>query len=128
MDTTSLWIHRRLIKATAEHEASDQIIDGAILEVTRHLRAELLEVGIDSEKWKKVPKMIVRATIYGTIATLWASHPEIFSSTGIIQEQFAMEYWEERFINSLQRFLQTKRVDIIKVEQLTSRIQVPLTN
>jgi len=93
-----------------------------------YLRAELLEVGIDSEKWEKIPKRIVRATIYATIATLWASHPEIFSSTGIIQEQFAMEYWEERFTNSLQRFLQTKRVNIIKVEQLISRIQVPLTN
>jgi asparagine synthetase B (glutamine-hydrolysing) len=127
----SIWASRRLIERVAaldESNLSDDQLNALIRDTMNNIKALLFRWGFqDYEKWygEEVPVSIKLATVYGTVAALWAERPELFESTGIIHEQNAMEYWEARFERAITQFLRTKSVNPVRVRELVSSIHLP---
>lgn len=131
MNMTSTWASRGLIRRTVafdESNLSDDQLNGLIRGTMNSIKGLLIRWGFqDYEKWhdEDVPTSIKLATVYGTIATLWAERPELFDSTGILQEENAMEHWERRFENAMSQFLRTKGMNPVRVRELVSTIRLP---
>lgn len=126
------WTNRRYLNGVvdlSELDMRDAILEYVIEGVMEDLQGELTANSIDYSTWTDitlVPILIRRAVTYGVVASLYARKAKTFRSrvipsvqpvtvTVMGDERLAMEHWENRRDNALNKYLTSTDVDRVLV-------------
>ncbi|MCW3988647.1 MAG: hypothetical protein NWE88_01070 [Candidatus Bathyarchaeota archaeon] len=125
-----LWTNRRYLNGVIE--LTETLIGNAILEyviegVMQDIQSYLINAGLDYSGWNNIvltPKLIRRATTYGTVAALFARRAKTFATrviptmapvalTVIGDEERAMNHWRDKMNQMLEFYVTSQGGDIM---------------
>jgi len=125
-----LWTNRRYLNGVVE--LNENLIGNAILEyviegVMQDIQSYLINAGLDYSGWTNIvftPKLIRRATTYGTVAALYARRARTFSTrviptitpvtlTAIGDEERAMNHWRDKMNQMLEFYVTSQGGDVM---------------
>jgi len=125
-----LWTNRRYLNGVVE--LTELLIGNAILEyviegVMQDIQSYLINAGLDYSGWTNIvltPKLIRRATTYGTVAALYARRAKTFATrviptmapvtlTAIGDEERAMNHWHDKMNQMLEFYVTSQGGDVM---------------
>jgi len=125
-----LWTNRRYVNGVVE--LTETLIGNAIFEyviegVMQDIQSYLINAGLDYSDWTDIvltPKLIRRATTYGTVAALYARRAKTFATrviptmapvtlTAIGDEERAMNHWREKMDKALEFYVTSQGGDVM---------------
>jgi len=125
-----LWTNRRYLNGVVE--LTEILIGNAILEyviegVMQDIQSYLINAGLDYSGWTNIvltPKLIRRATTYGTVAALYARRAKTFATrviptmapvtlTAIGDEERAMNHWRDKMNQMLEFYVTSQGGDVM---------------
>jgi len=125
-----LWTNRRYLNGVVD--LSETLIGNAILEyviegVMQDIQSYLINAGLDYSGWTDIvltPKLIRRATTYGTVAALYARRAKTFAGrviptmapvtlTVIGDEERAMNHWRDKMNRALEFYVTSQGGDVM---------------
>lgn len=125
-----LWTNRRYVNGVVE--LTETLIGNAIFEyviegVMQDIQSYLINAGLDYSGWTDIvltPKLIRRATTYGTVAALYARRAKTFATrviptmapvtiTAIGDEERAMNHWLEKMNEALEFYVTSRGGDVM---------------
>ena len=125
-----LWTNRRYLNGVVE--LTEILIGNAILEyviegVMQDIQSYLINAGLDYSGWTDIvltPKLIRRATTYGTVAALYARRARTFATrviptmapvtlTAVGDEERAMNHWRDKMNQMLEFYVTSQGGDVM---------------
>jgi len=125
-----LWTNRRYLNGVVE--LTETLIGNAIFEyviegVMQDIQSYLINAGLDYSEWTDIvltPKLIRRATTYGTVAALYARRAKTFATrviptmapitiTAIGDEERAMNHWRDKMNKALEFYVTSQSGDVM---------------
>ncbi|GAG16411.1 unnamed protein product, partial [marine sediment metagenome] len=125
-----LWTNRRYLNGVVE--LNETLIGNAILEyviegVMQDIQSYLINASLDYSGWTNIvltPKLIRRATTYGTVAALYARRAKTFATrviptmapvalTAIGDEERAMNHWRDKMNQMLEFYVTSQGGDVM---------------